>query len=118
MSHGEILGLGAIAGFTIFLGLPLGRVKDPSVPLRAFLNAVAIGILLFLFWDVLSGAIEPVETALLHAKNDGGSWWRFAGLGLTFSACLAVGLASLVVYDRWAGAAPNGRDPGPRTRRS
>ena len=94
MSDGQILALGAIAGFTIFLGLPIGRVRDPSMPMRAFLNAVAIGILLFLFWDVLSGAFEPVETALVEANDHGGSWLRFLGLGLVFAAAFTVGLVS------------------------
>ena len=71
MSDGEVLILGAIAGFTIFLGLPIGRVRNPSLALRAFLNAVAVGILLFLFWDVLAGAFETVETALTDANDHG-----------------------------------------------
>jgi ZIP family zinc transporter len=114
MSDGEVLVLGAIAGFTIFLGLPIGRVRNPSLALKAFLNAVAVGILLFLFWDVLAGAFETVETALTDANDHGGSWWRFFGLGVLFFTAIAVGLLSLVYYDRWlarrretgAGAAP------------
>jgi ZIP family zinc transporter len=101
VSTPEILMLGAIAGFTLYLGLPMGRVRNPSMGLRAFLNAVAIGILLFLLWDVLSKGIEPVTSALTHAANDGGSWLRFAGLAAAFTASLTLGLVSLVYYDRW-----------------
>jgi ZIP family zinc transporter len=101
MSDGEVLVLGAIAGFTIFLGLPIGRVRNPSLALKAFLNAVAVGILLFLFWDVLAGAFETVETALTNANDHGASWWRFLGLAALFFAAIAVGLLSLVYYDRW-----------------
>jgi zinc transporter, ZIP family len=101
MSDGEVLLLGAIAGFTIFLGLPIGRVRNPSMALKAFLNAVAVGILLFLFWDVLAGAFETVETALTDANDHGASWWRFLGLAVLFFAAIAVGLLSLVYYDRW-----------------
>jgi ZIP family zinc transporter len=101
VSDGQILVLGAIAGLTIFLGLPIGRVRNPSMPLRAFLNAVAIGILLFLFWDVMSGAFAPVEHALTQANDHGGSWWRFLGLGAVFFGAFAIGLSSLVYYDRW-----------------
>jgi zinc transporter, ZIP family len=101
VSDGQILALGAIAGFTIFLGLPIGRVRNPSMPMRAFLNATAIGILLFLFWDVLSGAFEPVEAALVEANDHGGSWPRFLGLGLVFAAAFTIGLVSLVYYDAW-----------------
>jgi ZIP family zinc transporter len=101
VSSWEILLLGAIAGFTIFLGLPMGRIRNPAPRLRAFLNATAIGILLFLLWDVLAGAIEPVETAVTHAADDGGSWLRVAGLGAVMTAGVTIGLVTLVYYDQW-----------------
>jgi ZIP family zinc transporter len=101
MSSSEILLLGAIAGFTIFLGLPIGRIRTPVPRLRALLNAVAIGILVFLLWDVLAGAIEPIESAVKSAANDGGSWLRVIGLGALMTAGVSVGLLSLVYYDRW-----------------
>jgi ZIP family zinc transporter len=113
VSHQEILLLGAIAGFTIYLGLPLGRVRNPSLAMRAFLNAVAIGILMFLFWDVVSKGIEPVNAALLKATNQDGPWLRFAGLSATFAACLSVGLVSLVYYDRWLSRRPRHARFGP-----
>ena len=105
MSTGELLILGAVAGLTIFLGLPIGRVKDPSMPWRSFLNATAIGILLFLLWDVLSNGIAPVAHALNVAAHHHGSWARFAGLASVFALALAVGLLSLVYYDRWLSSA-------------
>ena len=37
---------------------------NPSTGLKAFLTSMATGILLFLFWDVLSNGVEPVEEAL------------------------------------------------------
>jgi zinc transporter, ZIP family len=72
MSAVGIALLGAIAGFTIFLGLPLARVRNPSMGLRALLNATAAGILLFLLWDVLTHGIEPVESALTAATPEAG----------------------------------------------
>ena len=48
MSTTQTLILGAIAGFTIFVGLPIGRVRSTSAALRASLTAVATGILVFL----------------------------------------------------------------------
>jgi zinc transporter, ZIP family len=101
VSTPEVLVLGAIAGFTIYLGLPAARVRNPSMALRAFLNAIAIGILLFLLWDVLSKGFEPVTTALTAASKHHGSWWRVTGLASAFFAALAFGLASLCYYDRW-----------------
>jgi zinc transporter, ZIP family len=102
MDFGETVGLGAIAGFTIFLGLPMGRLRNPAPRLQALLNAVAIGILVFLLFDVLEHANEPVEKALTNASDGVGSWWRFVGLAAIFAAGVGIGLLSLVYYDRWS----------------
>jgi len=96
MSTAEILGLGAIAGFTIFLGLPIGRMQNVTAATKAFLAATATGVLIFLFWDVLSQAVGPVETAL-EDGHDG----RFAWLAFLLTAGFLVGLMSLVYYDSW-----------------
>lgn len=114
VSDGQVILLGGIAGATIFLGLPVGRTQRLSSGTRAFLNALAIGILLFLLWDVLSQAIDPVEKALTAAAVDGnGTWGRFAELAATFAVLLGVGLLSLVYYDRWLGSRPRVRREGP-----
>jgi zinc transporter, ZIP family len=102
MSTSQILLLGALAGFTIFLGLPAGRLRDPALSLKAFLSAAATGILLFLFWDVLTAASEPVEAALRSASQEGGSWPRFLALGGLFVAGLGLGLLGLVYWERVA----------------
>jgi len=113
LSTAELLVLGAIAGLTIYLGLPIGRVKNPSMPLRSFLNATAIGILLFLLWDVLSNGIAPVTRALNSAAHHHGSWARFAGLAGVFALALAVGLLSLVYYDRFLSRRAHRPNVGP-----
>jgi zinc transporter, ZIP family len=113
VSDAEIVLLGAIAGFTIYLGLPIGRLQNPVPGLRAWLNAIAIGILLFLFWDVLSAGIEPVETSVVAASQHSGSWWRVIGFGALLSATVAVGLLSLVYYDRWLHRRSQARPEGP-----
>src|SRR5882724_4402852 len=101
MSLGKTLLLGFIAGVTILLGLPIGRMKRPAPTMRVMLNAVAVGILVFLVWDVLSAAWEPIDGALsdFHAGN-GGLGSAF-GYGALFVAGLSVGLLSLVAYERW-----------------
>src|SRR3978361_360642 len=101
-SAGGRLVRAAIAGATIFLGLPLGRIRHPVPRLRAALNATAIGILVFLLFDVLSHANEPVEAALTAAGDGEGTWIRFAGLALVFAGGIAIGLVGLVYYDRSA----------------
>src|SRR6266542_2853809 len=120
MGAGEIAVLGAVAGGTIFIGLPVGRLERTPAGMRAFLNATATGILLFLLWDVLSHAVEPVEGALTAATDGDGSWLRFAGLCAVFAAGLAVGLLSLVGYERVAAArarrpVPQPEGPGAMT---
>jgi ZIP family zinc transporter len=113
VSDGEIVLLGAIAGFTIFLGLPIGRLENPMPGLRAFLNALAVGILLFLLWDVLSAGIEPVEKAVVNASQHSGSWWRVLGYGALLTATVGIGLLSLVYYDRWLHRRSQARPAGP-----
>jgi ZIP family zinc transporter len=101
VSSANVLILGAIAGLTIFLGLPVGRLRNPAPRLKAFLNATAIGVLVFLLWDVLSNGWTPITEALTAAQHSKGTWLHFAGLAATFASCLAVGLLGLVYYDRW-----------------
>jgi zinc transporter, ZIP family len=96
MSTAQTLLLGAIAGATIFLGLPLGRMQNVSAQTKAFLAAVATGVLIFLLWDVLSEAVGPIEDALT-AGHDGTFLWRSALLLGGFG----IGLMSLVYYDLW-----------------
>jgi zinc transporter, ZIP family len=96
MSTTQTLLLGAIAGCTIFVGLPVARLRTVTPNMRAMLAATATGILLFLFWDVLTHAVEPVEVALT-AGNDG----RFLWLATLLTAGFAVGLLTLVYYDSW-----------------
>jgi len=98
MSFGQTLLLGAVAGFTIFLGLPLGRYRGADVRLKAAFMAIATGILLFLFFDVVSHGWLPVEEAAEDHE-----WADLVGFGLVFGGGIIAGLMSLVYYDRWMG---------------
>jgi ZIP family zinc transporter len=96
MSTTQTLILGAIAGFTIYVGLPMGRLRNVSPRMRAAMSAIATGILVFLFWDVVSHGVEPVESHLeAHA------WGSFAGYAALLCVGFAAGLMSLVYYDGW-----------------
>ncbi len=108
----EIALLGAIAGLTIYLGLPLGRLTAPMPRTRALLNALAIGILVFLLWDVLANAWEPVDAAL-----SGHHFGSAIGNGLVFLVCFGIGLLGLVYFDKVAVKRRPGqaRRPGPGT---
>ena len=101
MPQEQIVALGAIAGATIFLGLPVGRLTGASLSLRAFLSAVAVGILLFLFWDVLSAATDSIEASLHEAVAGTATWGDFARLAATGAVGLSASLLGLVAYERW-----------------
>src|SRR3954452_869000 len=101
MSLTRTLVLGVIAGGTILLGMPVGRATRLSFGGKLFLNAVAIGVLLFLVWDVLSGAWEPLDAALSDMHENTGGVGPVMGYGALFAGGLTVGLMSLVAYDAY-----------------
>ena len=110
----ETLLLGFIAGVTILFGLPIGRLRRPAPTLRVILNAIAVGVLMFLFWDVSSAAWEPIDSALGDVHTGHGGLARAIGYGALFAGGLAVGLLGLVGYDRYiARAAKNTGRGGP-----
>src|SRR5450432_302408 len=100
MSFTTTLVLGAIAGFTIYLGLPIARLNKPAQGWQAFLNALAIGILVFLLWDVLSKASEPIEAARKDAQlgSDAG---HFVLLLALFAGGFGFGSLGLVYFERY-----------------
>ncbi|HLQ60559.1 MAG TPA: ZIP family metal transporter [Candidatus Acidoferrales bacterium] len=89
--------LGAIAGGTIFLGLPIARLRGLDKRVQGLLNAIATGILVFLLWDILSHAAQPVEAGLAGLrKGDPDGFWILAGV---FAGGIAVGLLALVYFN-------------------
>lgn len=111
MSEASTLILGSIAGVTIMLGLPLGRLRSPAQALRLFLNAAAIGILGFLVWDVLTHAWGPIDAALGQLHDGSGGLGPVVGYGSLFLLGLSVGLLSLVGYEAWMARRGAGRVP-------
>ena len=103
MDLGKTLLLGFIAGVTILIGMPLGRMRRPSEALRVGLNALAVGILLFLVWDVLAGAWEPIDEGLAAHHETGAGLGSPIGYGVLFALGLTVGLIGLQQYEAWMG---------------
>src|SRR3954463_8302429 len=100
---------------TILLGLPLGRLRRPMPALRQFLNALAIGILIFLVWDVLAHAYEPIDGALANLHDHKGGIAPVVGYGALFFAGIGVGLVGLVYYERFLTRQPRRFGPGAMT---
>jgi len=100
MSFGQTVALGALAGFTIYLGLPAGRLQLLSSRGRVALAMFSVGILAFIFVDVLSHANEIVEAALGGFKDGRRSFGDVAGLTLLLAVGFTVGSAGLGILER------------------
>lgn len=90
--------LGALVGLTIFLGLPVARLRALSRRSQGFLNALATGVLIFLLVDILSKAIAPINSVLGSAHK--GETATLVGLVAIYVAGLATGLLGLVYFNR------------------
>lgn len=100
VNYWELLLLGSIAGFTIFLGLPLARLQNVSARRKGFLNAIAIGILVFLIIDVFGHAWDStgdVAQATFSGKIPLGTGIPTI---LALFGGLAIGLLGLVFYEK------------------
>jgi ZIP family zinc transporter len=94
MTYAQTAGLGALAGLTIFFGLPVARVGRPRPTRLAFLTAASVGVLVFLLYDVVKGASETIQSALDTSRGTG------IGYGLLLAAGFAVGSLGLVAFER------------------
>ncbi|HET7509969.1 MAG TPA: ZIP family metal transporter [Solirubrobacterales bacterium] len=89
MSFAETALLGALAGFTIFLGLPFGRMHALGTRTRVALAFFAVGVLAFIFVDVMEHAVAIVETAVEGFKDESSS----LGHAILLTAMLGIGFA-------------------------
>lgn len=86
--------LGAIAGLTIFLGLPIARMRNVSPATIAALNAVAIGILVYLVVEIAGSATTPLIQAA-RFWHGGGAPWSVITLASAYIGGLFLGLVGL-----------------------
>jgi ZIP family zinc transporter len=94
MTFAQSAGLGALAGLTIFFGLPIARFGRPSPARLAFLTAASVGVLVFLLYDVIKNASGTIETALDESRGTGIAY------GFLLAAGIAVGALGLVIFER------------------
>lgn len=95
MDFTQTLFLGAIAGFTIFLGLPLGRFRSVSQNVRSFLSMASAGILLFLFYDIFGQLSRLIEIAFTPQNLE-----KFSVLFISSIIGIGIGLLGLIAFEQ------------------
>jgi zinc transporter, ZIP family len=101
MSFAETILLGALAGFTIFLGLPFGRLQVMGDRARVALAMFAVGVLAFLFVDIFEHAFGIVEDPVEALRDGGGSLGEAIGFVALLGGGFAAGTAGLATVERW-----------------
>jgi ZIP family zinc transporter len=94
MTFAQTTVLAAFAGGTIFLGLPVAKLNGLPRSWQASLTTAAGGVILFLIYDVLSQAVEPVSRSL-DAAREGQSPGQFAAYAAALGLSVAFGLLSV-----------------------
>jgi ZIP family zinc transporter len=100
VSFTETVVLGALAGFTIYLGLPFGRLQLLSPRGRVALAMFSVGVLAFLFVDVLEHGFGIVESAVKDFKDDKAGIGPALGLTALLGVGFAAGTAGLATVER------------------
>jgi zinc transporter, ZIP family len=97
----ETVLLGALAGFTIFLGLPFARLQLLGPRTRVGLAMFAVGVLAFLFVDVMEHGFQIAEGAVEDYQGGTGSLGHAVGLALMLGGGFAAGSTGLAVLEAW-----------------
>jgi zinc transporter, ZIP family len=100
MSFAQTVLLGALAGSTIFLGLPVGRMRLLGNRSRVALAMFAVGVLAFIFVDVLSNGLDIVHAALRAYKHGSVSLSYVVWLVVLLGGGFAAGSAGLAFVQR------------------
>src|SRR5665213_3281831 len=119
MGFAETVALGAIAGSTIYLGLPFGRIERVDDRLRVALAMFSVGILAFIFMDVTSHGQQVVADALTSYRHHHSSFGHVIVMFAMLAAGFTVGAVGISAAERavrrratpqptMAGGAPDG----------
>jgi zinc transporter, ZIP family len=111
LAFSHTVALGALAGLTIYLGLPFGRVQLLSGRARVGLAMFAVGVLAFLFVDVLEHAVAIVERAVDGLKEGKEGAGRAVGLAALLGFGFTAGSAGLGMVERRLRRGPAGYPP-------
>ena len=100
MSFSETVLLGSLAGFTIYLGLPIARLQTLGSRTRVALAMFSVGVLVFLLVDVLAHGFEISEEAVAEFKDGDTSFIHAASLALLLVGGFGLGSAGLGIVER------------------
>ncbi len=100
MGFAETAVLGAIAGFTIYIGLPVGRMERVNDRARVALAMFSVGILAFIFMDVTTHGQEIVASALSSFKDHHDSFGHVVGLFALLALGFTAGVAGISAVER------------------
>jgi ZIP family zinc transporter len=99
VSFSETVLLGALAGSTIFLGLPFGRLRLLGQRGRLMLSMFAVGVLAFLFVDVFEHGIAIIEGAVEELRDNKTGLGEPLGLGALLATGVCLGTAGLATAE-------------------
>lgn len=99
MDFAETILLGAIAGLTIYLGLPVGRMRKVDPRSRVTLAMFSVGILAFIFMDVTGHGQAIVDDALTQFKDHHAGFWHLASLFAVLAAGFVGGTAGIATAE-------------------
>jgi ZIP family zinc transporter len=100
VSFAQTVLLGALAGSTIYLGLPVGRMQLLSTRGRVALAMFSVGVLAFIFVDVISNGLDIVRTAIEAYKHGHQSIGRAIWLVVVMALGFTAGSAGLAMVER------------------
>jgi ZIP family zinc transporter len=100
VSFAQTVLLGALAGSTIYLGLPVGRLQLLGSRSRVALAMFAVGVLAFIFVDVLSNGLQIVDTAVQAFRHHHQSFAYVAWLVVLLAGGFGAGSAGLAMIQR------------------
>src|SRR5207248_9078352 len=100
VSFASTVALGALAGFTIYIGLPIGRLRLLSSRSRVALAMFSVGVLAYIFVDVLSHGTGIVDSALTSYKHGHSSLAHLVFMVVLLAAGFMAGSAGLAAIER------------------
>jgi zinc transporter, ZIP family len=103
LSFSQTVALGALAGFTIYLGLPLARLQILGSKMRVALAMFSVGVLAFLFVDVIAAAVRILEESVEGLKDGHESLGHALGLAALLAGGFFLGSAAIVERRIWPG---------------